>query len=241
MQGAVVKQLTVPFGKTAADRFLSADKLTQQNLSIRSNNLQDTQLSSAQLPGSKNQLDLQASVTQIPISSNNSSCLYQPQYAPSQHQSHSATGETKSRRDQKYDQTIFDILNERISRRLTMSQFEEDVRKLNIKNISIFQYYTDNIEIFSDGLNQAVFRDILDNIEELAKHSMRDLNELWKFMTFLFQAAKVLSIDKPYFTGSIKAWLFLLTIHSFSVDRYYPKSRRKIRRKERAKVYCLFP
>jgi len=105
------------------------------------------------------------------------------------------TAKTQSaKKDKIIEKSIYDILNEYLNEKFMSSSFiNEYQQNFNLKS------YPDAINSFTDNFNMALFKEISDRIDPLTNFVVRDLNEAWKFLNFLFISLKSVSIDKEYF------------------------------------------
>ena len=73
----------------------------------------------------------------------------------------------------------------------------------------MYQIYAENINHFSDNFNQTFIEELVssseevNNIEQLAQLLIRDVNELWKFMYFLFACLKNVNVRKECFPSKL--------------------------------------
>jgi len=99
-----------------------------------------------------------------------------------------------SKKDKLVEKSIYDILNEYLNERFMTSSFiGEYQQNFNLKT------YPDAITSFSDNFNNLLFKEISDRIDPLANFVVRDMNEAWKFLNFLFNCLKSITIEKEYF------------------------------------------
>lgn len=90
-------------------------------------------------------------------------------------------------------------------------EFEEDRRVLNIpeeydsyemsNHGFLYQIYSEKINLISDNFNETFFNKLEDKVcvNELTQFLIRDKNELWKFMFFLFSCLKHVEVEKECF------------------------------------------
>lgn len=90
-------------------------------------------------------------------------------------------------------------------------EFEEDRKVLGIPNEYdsyqmsnhgfLYQTYSEKINFISDNFNETFFNKLEDTVcvNELTQFLIRDKNELWKFMFFLFSCLKHVEVEKECF------------------------------------------
>ena len=83
--------------------------------------------------------------------------------------------------------------------------FDEDRVLVDFDDKLLYQIYAENINLFSDYFNEKFIDEILasneevNNVDELSQLLIRDVNELWKFMYFMFTCLRAVEIDKDCF------------------------------------------
>lgn len=96
-------------------------------------------------------------------------------------------------------------LNELIEKILeddpTDPDFAEDRSLVDYSNPILYQIYAENLALFSDNFNEIFFEELdsADNVKDLTELLIRDINELWKFMYFLFRCLRSVPVDKECF------------------------------------------
>lgn len=109
------------------------------------------------------------------------------------------TSALTQKKDKQADKTIFDALNEILSIRFTIKDYAEELRKVKVKNSTVLQAYSDNIDSFSDEFSASFFEELLAQTDGLIKFVSKDQNELWKYLYFLFMCLKGLSTEGKAF------------------------------------------
>ena len=79
--------------------------------------------------------------------------------------------------------------------------FDEDRSLVDYTNPLLYQIYAENISLFSDNFNEIFFEELesSDNVKDLTELLIRDVNELWKFMYFIFRCLRSVAVDKECF------------------------------------------
>jgi L-rhamnose mutarotase len=79
--------------------------------------------------------------------------------------------------------------------------FDEDRSLVDYTNPMLYQIYAENISLFSDNFNEIFFEELesSDNVKDLTELLIRDVNELWKFMYFMFRCLRSVAVDKECF------------------------------------------
>lgn len=88
-----------------------------------------------------------------------------------------------SKKEKKLD-SIMDIINTMLMDSLNRNSNE--LNKIKIKNNSIFQVFSDNIDVFEDEFVGTFLMDINHSMDAFLTYVQKDTNELWKFFNFMF-------------------------------------------------------
>jgi hypothetical protein len=80
-------------------------------------------------------------------------------------------------------------------------EFDEDRSLVDYTNPMLYQIYAENITLYSDNFNEIFFEELesSDNVKDLTELLIRDVNELWKFMYFMFRCLRSVAVDKECF------------------------------------------
>ena len=102
------------------------------------------------------------------------------------------------------DIKIFDNFNKIILSMLEGGEYDtEQVQDLiNPDDPLAYMVYSENLNQFPDEFNQFIFEEEIglgDTIENLSPVLIREVNELWKFMYFLFSCLKHVGVGKECF------------------------------------------
>lgn len=107
------------------------------------------------------------------------------------------------KKDENY-RTINDKLNQFLANQLDYEAFVEDKDIVDINSNSLYQCYAENVDLFSERFNEVFSEDLEANIDDLAITLIKDMNDLWKFLYFIINCIKNLSVHRSSFNKFVQ-------------------------------------
>jgi len=181
-------------------------ELSNLKFEVKSTNIRPLNINVSKLRATKeNNLTVGGSSTHTHLHHDGAGNLERPPPSPKQHHAHTLTGTQtdgsktqSSKKERLVEKSIYDIMNEYFENRFTDSSFIGEYQHFNLKT------FPESISNFSDLFIQAIFKEISDRIDPISHFIVRDMNETWKFLTFMLNCLKNVSIDKEYFKTMIQ-------------------------------------
>jgi len=182
-------------------------ELSNLKFEVKSTNIRPLNINVSKLRATKeNNLTVGGSSSNTHLHHDIGGNLERPPPSPKQHHlGHTLTGTQTdgsktqtSKKERLVEKSIYDIMNEHFETRFTDSSFIGEYQHFNIKT------FPESIGNFSDLFVQAIFKEVLDRIDHISHFIVRDMNETWKFLTFMLNCLKNVSIDKEFFKTMIQ-------------------------------------